>query len=52
MEDYDSVANFDVYFYAAAKKCEAGAPVCIVLESNVCEHQEEHGGCLVTPCKP
>ncbi len=23
MEDYDSVANFDVYFYAAAKKCEA-----------------------------
>ena len=21
MEDYDSVANFDVYFYAAAKKC-------------------------------
>ena len=23
MEDYDSVANFDVHFYAAAKKCEA-----------------------------
>jgi hypothetical protein len=23
MEDYDSVANFDLYFYAAAKKCEA-----------------------------
>ncbi len=23
MEDYDSVANFDVYFYVAVKKCEA-----------------------------
>ncbi len=23
MDDYDSITNFDVYFYAAAKKCEA-----------------------------